>query len=67
MIDRPDDHDDDDLEEQLAAARRILARVAILLRQGKVEQALAEIPITEHERLAEQVLGDELPPRKRPA
>lgn len=49
-------------EEDLAAARRIIARVALLLREGRVREALAELPVTEHELLAEHVLGDDLSP-----
>jgi hypothetical protein len=52
-----------DENDEIEAGRRILARVAVLLRQGKVREALAEIPFTEHERFAEQLLGDDLPPR----
>jgi len=55
----------DELEAELAATRRIIGRVAVLLRQGRVGLALDELPVTEHERLAEIVLGDELPPRRR--
>jgi hypothetical protein len=40
--------------EREQAARSILSRVAILLRQGRVEAALAEIPFTEIE---EQEMG----------
>jgi hypothetical protein len=68
-------HDDDDFrdeelefeehmpEAEIAALRCILARVAVLLRQGKVEQALAEIPVNEHEVFVEQLMGTDLPPR----
>lgn len=45
----------DQLEYDLAASRRILARVALLLRQGRVEAALDEIPITEEERSDDDV------------
>ncbi len=38
-------------------------RKMILLRQGRVTAALAEIPFTEGEALAEAVMGSDLPPR----
>jgi predicted Zn-dependent protease with MMP-like domain len=54
---------DQQLSEEVEACRRIMARAAILIRQATIQEALDEIPLTEHEQLAEQVLGNELGPR----
>lgn len=51
-------------EAEIAALRRKLALVAVLLRQGKVEQALDEIPVNDHEVFAEQMMGSDLPARR---
>jgi hypothetical protein len=64
IVHAPSVDDSTSIEDDLAACRRILARAAVLLRQGRIQAALAEIPVTEHELLAEQVMGEDLPPRR---
>ncbi len=50
-------------QEEIAAYRRKMISTAVLLRQGRVTAALAEIPFTEGEAIAEAVMGSDLPPR----